>query len=157
MKQHYEFTYGYAYKGLTADAVGEELERINEHYGQLTPELVLEESRSEDALLHRCFQWDDAIAAEQWRREQARHIINSIKVVVINEDVKIAVRAFVNVSPGPGEYRRFVPMAKVIENKEAYNDLLEQARGDMEDFITKYSQIEELNVIKAEMLKELSK
>jgi hypothetical protein len=68
---------------LTANKVGRELDRVTKaNDGALTTKSVVAASRSEKAVLHDCFEWDDSIAAERHREEQARAIITSIRVVV---------------------------------------------------------------------------
>ena len=57
--------------GVKAQDAGEELARIHKRHGQLTPSLVVDESRSQKATLHRIFEWDDEIAAENFRHHQA--------------------------------------------------------------------------------------
>ena len=59
-----------------AAAVFEELERK----GELTPERVVEVSRPKNAPLHGEFQWVDKIAAEEYRKIQARHLIMCLVV-----------------------------------------------------------------------------
>lgn len=141
--------------GLTADQVVSEFERIREAHGELKPEYVVEESRPEGALLHSLFQWNDTIAAESWRKEQASRLIRNVHVVINNEDVKCSVRAFVNVSTGKDIPKSYIPFKEAILNKEAYADLLQQAKEEMQAFVRKYSQLEELNAVKMEMLKLL--
>ena len=153
MEKKYEFIIPGVVSGVDAETAAQELDRIKDEYGVLTPELVVMESRSEDAVLHRCFVWDDAEAAEKWRREQARKLIGNLRIIIKHEKVEYSVRAFVNVRPAEGVSRSFVPLTEVIHNKDAYDDLLAQAKTDMESFVLKYSQIEELNAVKAEMLK----
>lgn len=68
-----------------AQVVGEELERIRESEdGKLTVESMLEAARPEEAPLHPLCTWDDAIAAEYWRKVEIRRIPQ--KLQVINED-----------------------------------------------------------------------
>jgi hypothetical protein len=58
---------------------GEELSRIADlNGGNLIPGAVRDESRSDDAYLHECFDWNDWTAAEAHREEQARRLIRSI-------------------------------------------------------------------------------
>lgn len=144
------------WKGLAADKAAKELNRIRQKYGTLEPELVVDESRSERSVLHKCFQWDDTTAAELWRKEQARKLINNITVVVVNETVSYNVRAFVNVSQAKDAGRSYIPITEAIVNDTAYADLLGQAKSDMEKFVKKYSQISELNAVKAEMLRVIN-
>lgn len=49
-----------------ADEIGEK---------SITPQEVLEKARDENSELHKCFEWDNDIAAEKYRLEQARKII----------------------------------------------------------------------------------
>ena len=144
------------YKGVTADKAAEELERIRRKHGILKPELVVEESKSKRAVLHGCFQWDDTVAAAMYRKEQARKLINNITVIVVNENVTCKVRAMVNVSRAEDAGRSYIPITEAIHNDVAYKDLLNQAKDEMSAFVTKYSQIAELNPVKAEMLKAIA-
>jgi len=71
-------------KGLDINEAVIELERIKNLYGELTPQTVLDASRPEDAFLHKLFNWDDASAAEHYRLQQARTILNNIELKVIS-------------------------------------------------------------------------
>lgn len=57
------------------------LKEIKKERGTLTPEHVLESARDKKSVLHDLFDWSDTVAAEKWRKEQARKIIQSIVVV----------------------------------------------------------------------------
>lgn len=156
MKQEYKFITQGLWGDLTADKAMAELERIREKRGELKPEYVVEESKDEQAVLHKCFQWDDTIAAQMWRKEQARQLIKNITVTIVNENVSATVRAVVNVATTNGDGRSYVPLAQAILDDTAYADLLAQAKSEMEAFIAKYSQLTELNSIKKSMLAVLS-
>jgi len=153
----YEFVIPSLYTGFAANDVGKELERIKKKYGSLKPSFIVDESRNAGDFLHDIFCWDDTKAAELYRVKQARDLIGNIHVVVTTKNINAKVRAFVNVKTEPEGHRSYHPIQDVIKNDTAYNDLLMQAKDDMESFITKYSQIEELNAVKAEMLKVLAK
>jgi hypothetical protein len=58
----------------------EQLQGIYERRGKLTPSLVVDEARDVDHPLHGRFEWDDAVAGENWRREQAHELIQSVRV-----------------------------------------------------------------------------
>ena len=156
METKYQFSVESLYKGkVTAEDAAAELERIREKHGIIRPEIVVDESRDEDAVLHKCFQWDDKLAAESFRKEQARKLIDAIQVVIVNNNVNYSVRAFVNVRASDDDRRSYRPLTEAIHNEEMYKDLLSQAKEEMSAFVTKYSQIEELNPVKAQMLQVL--
>ena len=89
---------------ISADVVGEELERIRAKDGQLKPNAVVDESRPADAPLHKAFEWDDGIAGEKYRVHQARNIIRAVRVV--KEDIKgqeVVTPQFVHVDKGQSD------------------------------------------------------
>lgn len=155
-KNRFEFLTPGLYKGVTADKAAAELERIRQKHGILSTELVVAESRPKRAVLHNIFQWDDTKAADAWRRKQAGDLMRNIIVVVENQEVSCRVRALVNVSTAEDSGRSYIPITEAIYDDVAYKDLLGQAKEEMETFVTKYSQISELNSVKAEMLKVIS-
>lgn len=147
----YKFLNPSLWKGVTADEAMGELERIREKHGLLKPETVIEESRDEKAVLHKCFQWDDSLAAAAWRKEQARQLIKNITVVVTTEHIVREVRAMVNVSNVDSPIRSYIPISKALDDQTAYKDLLRQAKRDMESFIVKYANIKELDRVRNDM------
>lgn len=90
MNQVIQTTADYAWKiaslakGINVQDAVKELDRIKSIYGSLTPENVLDASRLKTAVLHNLFNWDDAKAAEHYRLQQARTILNNIEVKVIS-------------------------------------------------------------------------
>ena len=70
--------------------------------GHLTPAAVVDASRSANAPLHNEFEWNDGIAAELHRQEQARNLIRSIRI----ESVANSPRMFhATIVTGEREYR----------------------------------------------------
>lgn len=63
--------------------------------GVLKVEDVLSEARDESSPLHKHFEWDDSEAAEQYRRQQARSLIQKCKITLI-ESQPVEIRAFVS-------------------------------------------------------------
>lgn len=60
---------------------------IEKEQGQITPDIVVAAARDEAHPLHGEFEWRDDVAAIQWRREQAREIIRTARLVVEVHDV----------------------------------------------------------------------
>lgn len=132
---------------VDAQSAGDELARIENKFGELTPEKVVDESRDENAVLHPCFEWNDAIAAELYRREQARHIISNITVTIespaITEGGKITVtRAFVDVSESVKG--KFVNIKTALNNDDYKRRILLNAKTELLCFEAKYSAYREL-------------
>lgn len=103
-KEESDLVYQWKLPGLysvPAQAAGEELARIHEKRGCLTPAGIVDESRPEQAPLHPVFEWNDRKAAEEWRKQQAKQLVCCI--VVQKENAKaepVEVRAFEHVQGG---------------------------------------------------------
>jgi hypothetical protein len=59
------------------------LNELAQRYGQLTPERIVEEARQPSSPLHSYFEWDDKIAAERHRLNQARILLRTIVIVPV--------------------------------------------------------------------------
>jgi hypothetical protein len=125
-----------------AQVAGEECARL-EAAGRLTPHNLVEESRPEDAPLHKCFEWDDSVAAEKWRETQAAYIIRSVEVTV--EKSNEPTRAFVvTVSDDKREYQS---IGYVLRDTSSREYLLEQAKRELTSFRRKYQNLFELSQV----------
>ena len=133
---------------IPAQEAGEELERIKNVRGGLTPEAVVAESRAEQATLHSCFEWDDKKAAENYRCQQAAQIIRSIVVTMEGQDNQpVEVRAFVAVG---GDYK---DIQTVVETPGYYQEMLKKALGELGAFQEKYKSLAELSGVFQEIEK----
>lgn len=127
---------------VSADVAGRELERIYTENGELQPEQIVDASRPTDAPLHPCFEWNDTIAAEQWRKQQARVMTCNITVQVDATDSKPhETRAFVNVQ---SSYR---PIRVVLNNETQRQELLQTAMREMISFRNKYNTLSQLQPV----------
>lgn len=133
-------TYGYRTSAETAGSVCEELDRTV----GLTPANLVDASRPEDAPLHQEFEWDDTVAAEAYRKEQARMMITNL-AIVIEERKQEPVRAFYSLEYG---FRKnsgtYVSTVKIMSDSDKRAALLEKAKGEMIAFKSKYSMLTEL-------------
>lgn len=72
--------------GVTPDAAADEVQAIYAAQGVVTPEAIVEAARDSAASLHSVFEWDDAIAAEAHRQEQARSLLRRLVVSYRRDD-----------------------------------------------------------------------
>lgn len=107
--------------------------------GGLTAESLVDASRPEDAPLHNEFEWNNDKAAELYRQDQARTMIQSI--VVINEasPAQETTRAFVHIQQG--ESKQYEPIQVVIRDEDKLKLLYETAKRELEAFRNKYKGI----------------
>lgn len=85
MNSKYEWRLKSLAKNIDPDLAVQELERIESVYGVLSAENILNESREQSAILHPLFEWQEDVAAEKYRLQQARFILNNIHVKVIKD------------------------------------------------------------------------
>ena len=126
---------------IPAQEAGEYLEKLEKRDGCITAQSLLEESRPENAPLHRCFEWDDAKAAELYRLKQARFIIANLTVTVEEKDVKQ--RGFVSIAE-TRETGRFVSVSRAMKAPEMRAQVLKNALEELLNFRRKYSELTEL-------------
>ena len=137
----YKWKPGYRSK-CSAQVAGEVCADL-EKKGELTAENLVDVSRPEDAPLHDAFDWNDQIAAEKWRKEQAGNIIRSIVIVSDSEDSasQEPVRAFFSIIPVEPQYES---IHAIIRDQDKYADLLKLAMHELQAFYRKYQQLKEL-------------
>ncbi len=121
-----------------------ELKRLaKENGGLLQPESVVEAARSNTSPLHSRFQWDNSIAAHEFRLWQARQLIRVTVEVLEATGEKFDV--FVSLSPDrqreSGGYR---VMVDVLSDKGMRDQLLKDALDDLILFKEKYAKLKEL-------------
>jgi hypothetical protein len=71
---------GYRPRGLTADQVARGLLAIHKKHGRIDTDTIVAASKPKRAPLHNAFEWDDAVAADEHRKWQARQIARSVDV-----------------------------------------------------------------------------
>lgn len=72
-------------KKANINDVIKEFEKIQQNYGSLKTQFVVDTAKPEKSILHSFFEWNDSKAAELYRLQQARCLINNIEVVIISD------------------------------------------------------------------------
>jgi hypothetical protein len=70
---------------VAAEVVGAAVEKIIATEGECSPERLVDEARPASSPLHALFEWNDGAAAELWRSHQARRVLASIRIRVLEE------------------------------------------------------------------------
>lgn len=79
---------------MRSDEVREVLVEIHDSYGRLTPPIVIETAKKKSSPLHDCFEWDDEKAGHAYRLKQARDLIRSVHVTIIQNDKETTEHVF---------------------------------------------------------------
>lgn len=119
-----------------------QLQGIYDQHGSLTPEMVVDEARDPDSPLHDRFEWDDVVAAEKWRREQAHELIQSVKIHRVEPSGKQSeLRAFQAIRRPSGYV--YEPTEEVARDEMASQILLNDMRREWHALKRRYDQFEE--------------
>ena len=120
------------------------LERLaQQNDGLLMVEDVLEEARDPQSILHKHFQWDNDKAAEAYRKQQARQLIQKV-TVTIEKAPDVHIRAFVSLSTDQYEKGGYRMTANVLSD----DNLKAQLLHDMQLALVKWKK--QINLLDSE-------
>lgn len=106
---------------------------------KITPQEMIEKARNERSELHKCFEWNDTVAAEKYRLQQARVVLSMLVFKPKTEEEQL-VRIFSLTT----EKSTYQPTKQFLVQSDEYQDLLKRALAELETFKKKYRTINEL-------------
>ena len=126
---------GAVYTHKQAQEIGTFLER-HPKWPALETEDVVEAARPDDSPLHPFLEWRDGVAANLYRKQQARHLVNHLVILEGGEERK----AFHNVSPpAAGERRQYLHIDKVRMSPEDAAEVIADAEAELEGWLERYN------------------
>lgn len=134
--QSYEWTEGCRFSA-DANVVGRRLAELMSDTDETTAEAILADAKSPRSPLHSLFEWNNSRAAHEYRLEQARAVIRSVRVVYMDAGIverQIRLATFI---PSRGAY---VSQARVLDQKAIRKEALALALRDMEAFERRYQE-----------------
>lgn len=131
-----------------ATIIGRALEDIEQRKAGITPHDVVEEARPDDAALHNYFEWEDSVAAEEYRRTQARYLIRAVLVVREEGDEPIPTwHNVIQTIPGDGTERVYRRIDIVAQQSDLLEQVIERELRQLEGVQRRLSQYEELRPV----------
>lgn len=131
-------------KKADPNKVAAEIHSIGE---SATPEQIVAFGTGQDTELHKCFEWNDAVAANKYRLEQAKDIAESLLIIHLDPQkpdvAPTRLRAMYHLNGTPG----YQPSIRILSQEDKYQALLEQAKAELRMFKAKYSMLKELQDI----------
>ena len=136
---------------FTPEVIGEVLE-VQVKYG-LTADSLLKKESKKSSSLYEFFDWDNSSAGDKWRLQQARTLINEIKIIV--EDKEIYAFENVNISMADKEdsvknkfsSREYKPRVEIMDNADFKQQLIQRALAEAKYWKERHSELVELNSI----------
>ena len=109
---------------------------------KVTAEELVNMGRDESSELHKCFTWDDGIAAEKWRLQEARIILSGLVYKSDKED-DVPTRIYSLTT----EKQTYQPTRHFVTQPDEYQNLLKRAYAELESFRKKYASLSELQLV----------
>lgn len=127
--------------------IGELLHRLAaENGGRLVPKNVVDAARGRGTLTHRHFEWNNEVAGEAYRLEQARSLIRSIEKQIVDEDSEEPNddkrKAFFSIHDRDGTAYR--TEEEVMSSADLQSKVLAAAERDLLAFERRFSELTEL-------------
>lgn len=132
-----------------AEVWGERLAYLSER-GIVTADTVVEDARCEESTIHPYFEWDDAVAAAGFRRDQARYFIRSVHIIYTKDAEPT--RAFINLRVTESENEEgnaetedeslpqgYLQTATVLADSRLSRVFLEQIRRELVSWQRRYN------------------
>ena len=137
-------------RSLDANVVGETVTAIAEQSGGVcSPQALVNEARPDSSPLHPMFEWDDQVAAEAHRRQQARQVVRELRIVEQTDEGEQHVQAFVHVirlnDDRPVEGYRLTRL--VVRSVDEYQQVLDEAWSQLAAWKRRYSHLKDLGGI----------
>lgn len=105
---------------------------------QLNAQALVDTSRPEEAPLHPEFEWNDAIAAEEWRKQRARNLITALVVIEEKEEEAVPVQVYHHLDTDGSNYKS---ISVIMQSQEDIETLRKQALQELISFKLKYKRI----------------
>ncbi len=132
----------YSYSGVSQDVAEAVIEAYHENPEGDLPRQVLEKARQGDPRLRGYFEWDDSVAAEEYRLVQARQIVRRVKVSVIPApDAKpVLVRALISRRelPEDGQSGSYMAIEEIVGRTTYEASVVDSIKRDLLRLERKY-------------------
>lgn len=117
---------------VNGEAIHEELMRLNDA-GRLTPTNAVDAARDPNNPMHGEFEWDDAIAGEKYRLQQARELIGSFQITQVVMKTEHRVQEFVRDPRKSGDEQGYRRITEIKTDEQMRREFMQQeleiARG----------------------------
>lgn len=115
-----------------ADLIGKEIEAMGE---RVSAGRVVQRAKNKKTELHKCFEWDDTVAAREYRLQTARKVLHSIVVVYSEKEdsTPIEVRAFESVqdTDSPHGHMVYIPTTLALSDPETREQVIGRLVDDI--------------------------
>lgn len=123
-----------------AQLVAEEIASIGEN---VTPAQIVVKARDGGTELHKCFEWDDSVAAEKYRLFQARQVVCHLVIRETVRENRPPIRFMLQAKNGAG----YEPTKIIYKDPDKYQELLDGVLRELVAIRNKHSNLLELEEV----------
>lgn len=160
MKEKYKAIGETRISDAKARRYGERIAKLMEGTGYTTPRIVVNDARDPKSPLHDYFEWDQKVAAEKWRIEQAGYLLRHISIEVLGND-KQEIRGFYSVTPSSdmhaSEPKVYVSLNTILTDKDKRDEVIAYALRELNGWMQRYNQYKEMKHLIKIMSVEVTK
>ena len=127
-------------------------ERGDRLSGGVTPRVILDDAKKHESPLHDYFDWDNTLAAEKWRLQQAGQLLRNIELVETKDSEEWRRRAFrpieleILIEEAAEEPKSRMMTIHAIEADPVLRaQVCEKAKRDLQVWLDNYFWLEELS------------
>jgi hypothetical protein len=143
MAERFRWKNGIPTPKVSADVFGQEFEKIRDSKPNklALARDVVEAAAAPGSPIHELFKWDNAVAGDLYRRQQARHYMSGLEIVPvkIESNSPVSNRAYHIVDTAEG--RGYVARAQIVSNPDYRMQIVRTARRELENFMKKFEHI----------------
>lgn len=138
----YKTRQGSPFKEEDAQIIGEFIDSTSDK----STKGILEAVRNNpDCAMYKYIEWDDTKAADEYRLQQIRNIVEHIIIEVRQIGNHLPIRAFYSIREIGDSEPKYVSMETAFDNVSYRQQIIERAKSELRNWAERYSQYEELS------------
>lgn len=134
---------GYRNNRVEAKDANDEIERLIRKNGVASPEDIVKAAKPLRSILHNIFEWDDSIAAKGYRREQARSMVTSIRIEMLEDGELSHIPVYLSVVKD--DRRGYLSSSVAMRDIDTAEMVLEEAIRGLEAWQRRFDSIDALS------------
>jgi len=149
-KKLYKKRMGAPFKEEDTQEIGEFIEKCKD---KTTRGILKEIKEHPKSKIYSLFEWNKNKALELYQLQRVREIVSHIEVEIVRigesepVDLSVSVSAFKSVVPVNSDERVYASFDDVINNKVYREQVIERAKNELQNWIGRYGQYQELEKI----------
>lgn len=143
---------GAPFKKGHAQAIGEFIEQSPD---KSTPGLLAYIRDNPDHVIHDYIEWDDSVAAQKYRLEQVRNIVEHVYIEVEDMETSVPIRAFFSVRDEDSGQPKYEPLDLTFSKEAHRKQVIQRAKNELKNWAERYRAYTELKPLSRAIMKLL--